>query len=97
MLLTEVKEVLHVMRTSVTASLGDATRAIQKIGRDGQAIADKLTDYLDELEVYNNSEARYQLSDYISSDELNVLYDAVQILDDLNRYIYVDTHPEEFE
>lgn len=84
------------MRMPINASSHDAI-AIQRLGREGQAIADKLTDYLDDLDAYNHSEPEYQLPNYISSEELNVLYDAVQILGDLNRYIYVDTHPEEFE
>lgn len=74
----------------ITASINNPEKFKRSVADKAQRVSDNLADWL------SASDKLYDLHDYISDDEINVLIEACDILSDINRYIKMDIdHVEE--
>ena len=78
------------MKISIKAATQDGSTKLMQLGSMSNALSDKLSDFVDSLEDYNNSEYDYQLPDYLSHEELEQINDVIAILQEFYRSVKTD-------
>ena len=71
------------------------TNQLLRLGKDGANIGDDLESWLDDLQAFAENNETYELSDYLTSTEEDILMQAATILRDT--YMFIKTDLTDYE